>query len=152
VVVGKDDRVLREIASLTKIMTCYMVCSLIEEMGVDPKTSFVSVSRRAATQVGTTACLKEGWTLSVYDLLHGLMLPSGNDAAIALAENFGAYLNILKERRKLKPGIIETGDPVSEFVSEMNALAKRMHLKASRFSNPHGLADRSNKSTATDMA
>ena len=41
---------------------------------------------------GTTAKIRTGDELSVWDMLHGLMLPSGNDAAICLAENFGEYL------------------------------------------------------------
>jgi len=55
-----------------------------------------------ATQVvGTQAYIKEGDELSYMDLLHGLMLPSGNDAALLIAEYFG---NILKERKYSRPG------------------------------------------------
>ena len=49
----------------------------------------LQVSKNAATIGGTSAKLKTGDVLSVWDLLHGLMLPSGNDAAICLSEHFG---------------------------------------------------------------
>ena len=49
---------------------------------------------------GTSAKLRTGDVLSVWDLLHGLMLPSGNDAAITLAEHFGQYLFEVATRYK----------------------------------------------------
>ena len=52
----------------------------------------LQVSKTAATVGGTSAKLRSGDVLSVWDLLHGLMLPSGNDAAMTLAEHFGQYL------------------------------------------------------------
>jgi D-alanyl-D-alanine carboxypeptidase len=50
------------------------------------KLTYCRVSKLAAKVGGTSAFLKEGLRLSVYDLLHGLMLPSGNDAALCLSE------------------------------------------------------------------
>lgn len=61
-------------------------------MGTDKHNSIVTVSKRASEEIGTSGHLMEGHTFSVWDLLHALMLPSGNDAAIALAEHFGDYL------------------------------------------------------------
>jgi D-alanyl-D-alanine carboxypeptidase len=87
-----------EIASLTKIMTAYLVCLQISEHNINPKEVFLRVSKRATFIGGTSACLKEGQRLSIYDLLVGLMLPSGNDAAIVLAEHFGRLL-LLEENR-----------------------------------------------------
>jgi D-alanyl-D-alanine carboxypeptidase len=55
------------------------------------KTLF-TVSENAATTPGTTACLRTAQRLKIFDLLHALMLPSGNDAAVCLAENFGDLL------------------------------------------------------------
>ena len=52
----------------------------------------VSVSEFATQVNGTSSNLQLGDTLTLLDLLHGLMLPSGNDAALAIAENFGVYL------------------------------------------------------------
>lgn len=56
---------------------------------MDIKRTYFTVSDRAASTLGTTAYLKEGQKLSIVDLLYALMLPSGNDAAVTLAENFG---------------------------------------------------------------
>jgi serine-type D-Ala-D-Ala carboxypeptidase (penicillin-binding protein 5/6) len=60
----------------------------------------LQVSKNAATIGGTSAKLRAGDVLSVWDLLHGLMLPSGNDAAITLAEHFGQYLFEVATRYK----------------------------------------------------
>lgn len=53
---------------------------------------YFSVSLGAAETIGTTANLSENEWISIEDLLYGLMLPSGNDAAMVLAENFGCLL------------------------------------------------------------
>lgn len=81
----------REVASLTKIMTCYVVLNLMERFSLNDET-LIEVSGDAAGVHGTSADLVEGDTLTIWQLLHGLMLPSGNDAAHALAEYFGALL------------------------------------------------------------
>ena len=56
------------------------------------RRTMLKVSKCAASMGGTTAKIRTGDELSVWDMLHGLMLPSGNDAAICLAENFGDYI------------------------------------------------------------
>ena len=89
---GKLERERREIASLTKIMTCYVVLNLIERFKIDERNEMIEISEQAADTSGTTAELKPGDVLSLWDLLHGLMLPSGNDAAMTLAENFGEFI------------------------------------------------------------
>lgn len=81
----------REIASLTKIMTCMLVLFLTKKFGIE-LASPVKVSRRAVGMPGTSAQLQASDRPTVNDLLHGLMLPSGNDAAYALAEHFGRVL------------------------------------------------------------
>ena len=75
-------------ASLTKMMTALVVLDLSQDMNLDIKTTYFKVSLRASQTIGTTANLVDGQVLSIWDLLHGLMLPSGNDAAMVLAENF----------------------------------------------------------------
>ena len=60
----------------------------------------LQVSKTAASIGGTSAKLRAGDVLTVWDLLHGLMLPSGNDAAIVLAEHFGQYLFEVATRYK----------------------------------------------------
>lgn len=69
-------------------------------MNVNPANIYCRVSKRAASIYGTSACLFEGHRLTVYDLLAGLMLPSGNDAARVLAEHFGRYFLISECRGK----------------------------------------------------
>lgn len=96
VVFEKGCSVKREMASLTKIMTCLLVLDLCEELDLDCTTFRMLVSARAASVNGTTAELTAGTELTVRDLLYGLMLPSGNDAALALAEYFGTLLNLAR--------------------------------------------------------
>lgn len=87
-----------EIASMTKIMTMYVCLKIIKvdlkcfELGL--KDLYCRGSAYAAKIGGTTAYIKDDLRYSVYDLLVGLMLPSGNDAAIVLAEHFGRLLII----------------------------------------------------------
>ena len=64
----------------------------MDQFNLNKHSTLITISKRASSEVGTTAYLQEGDVLSVWDLLHALMLPSGNDAAIALAEYFGDYL------------------------------------------------------------
>jgi len=73
-------------------MTCLICLDLIEEIECDPEDTYIQVSHWAASVKGTSALLKKDDILSVTDLLYGLMLPSGNNAAYSLAENFGEYL------------------------------------------------------------
>lgn len=73
------------IASLTKIMTCHIVIKTLHRLKIDPKNFSITVSKRASLVPGTSARLQAGDTFSALDLLYGLMLPSGNDAALALA-------------------------------------------------------------------
>ena len=63
-------------------------------MNLNPKKVYFRASYYAAKISGTTAHIKEGLRYSVFDLLIGLMLPSGNDASLVLAENFGRFLSI----------------------------------------------------------
>ena len=87
---NKDE--IREMASLTKMMTALVTLELASELRLDIRSTFFKVSQRASTTIGTTANLVEGQVMSIWELLHGLMLPSGNDAAMVLAENFSVRL------------------------------------------------------------
>ena len=64
----------------------------MRKIKLDTQKTMLQVSKTAATVGGTSAKLRSGDVLSVWDLLHGLMLPSGIDAAMTLAEHFGQYL------------------------------------------------------------
>lgn len=89
VIHSKKATLRRECASLTKMMTLYTTVKLMERYGLLPKETFVEVSRIGSRIIGTSACLKEGDCLSVWELYFGMMLPSGNDAAYTLADYFG---------------------------------------------------------------
>ncbi|OMJ82894.1 hypothetical protein SteCoe_16291 [Stentor coeruleus] len=135
---GFNDIQIREVASLTKIMTCILCLNVISfnQMSLDRK---IIVSTRAANTNGTTAGLRSGDTLTLRDLLYGLMLPSGNDAAVILAEYFGDFLY---------PNCIK---PVKKFVFEMNKVAVEVGMSSSHFANPHGLMHKKNLACARDI-
>ena len=97
------------------------------------------VSRRTGV---TAPGLREGDVLTYRDLLHGLMLSSGNDAAQAIARTVGQTL--LEHEQH--------GDPVGRFVRAMNELAVELRLTRTRFANPNGLDVKGLYSTAKDIA
>ncbi len=133
-----------EIASTTKIMTALVVVRL---MAKDPavRDEVVTFSGRADRTVGSSSDVREGEHLPVHELLYGLLLPSGNDAAVALAEHFGA---------RLKPDHDATGqvDPLPRFIAEMNRVAVELGLKETHFANPNGLPAPGHRSSARDLA
>lgn len=97
----------------------------------------------------------------IEDLLYGLMLPSGNDAALTLAENFGCllYFNSIGQSHVFQEihsvdvtEDIYTKDYQRLFVAEMNKLAKELELKNTNFANVHGLQNVQNKSSCFDLA
>lgn len=114
-----DDQV--KIASITKVMTAILT---VENCKMDEK---ITVSNAAATVGNSTAGLLEGDELTVEQALRGLMIPSGNDAAIALAEHVG---------KKIDP---KTKDAVATFVKAMNERAQEFGCTGTLFENPHGL-------------
>jgi D-alanyl-D-alanine carboxypeptidase (penicillin-binding protein 5/6) len=137
---------------------------LVKEYEIDTKTTYFSVDKVASNTIGTTAHLQEGQVVSVYDLLRGLMLPSGNDAANCLAENFGQRLLFTKRAGMIKKPDKEDSKTKEQdddkickknkkrFVKEMNRVAISLHLSRTQFANPHGLSDKSNHSTAFELA
>lgn len=90
----------REIASLTKIMTALCCLDLCEKFKINLKTTYFKVTEWACATIGTTADLQENAWMTIEDLLCGLMLPSGNDAATVLCENLGAVLYFDKAGNK----------------------------------------------------
>lgn len=115
------------IASITKIMTAIIA---IEEGYLD---EYVTISDEASRQVGSSLYLKPGEKMKLIDLIYGLMLRSGNDAAYAIAEEI-------------------SGD-VGAFAYLMNEKAKELGMYNSFFENPSGLDETTkNMSTAYDMA
>jgi len=114
------------IASLTKIMTA------IVAIDHGKLTDTVKTSKRAAGKEGSSIYLQLGEEMSLLNMLYGLMLRSGNDAATAIAEHVGGS---------------EEG-----FVHLMNEKAAFLGLKHTQFKNPHGLDEEGHYSSANDLA
>jgi len=98
-------------ASLTKIMTAIVCIKLAEELKLNWEETYFTVSNKGAGTIGTTAFLVDEQKVRMQDLLYGLMLPSGNDAAVTLAENFGERMRDLKRpgARKMVTTDCKTG-------------------------------------------
>jgi D-alanyl-D-alanine carboxypeptidase (penicillin-binding protein 5/6) len=136
---GHNAAEARPMASTSKIMTAWVVCRLA---AADAKVldEVVTFSDRAAKTPGSSAKLNAGEKVPVKDLLYGLMLPSGNDAAVALAEHFGPRFGSEKD-----------GDGLERFVGEMNRRAKSLGLKEMAYQDPNGLSPQ-NVSSVHDLA
>jgi D-alanyl-D-alanine carboxypeptidase len=115
----------RLIASTTKLMTAMAAVSLLD---VDMEYTITDADTRVE---GSSMYLRAGETLTVMDLLYGLILRSGNDAALALGGAAGG---------------------VDILVAEMNRLAAEFGMANTSFANPHGLDHEDHYSTARDMA
>ncbi len=122
----KNAHFRRDPASTTKVLTALIV---LERAKLSDTTR---ISRRAAYTPGSRMYLKPGEVHSVHDLLHGLLLRSGNDAAVALAEHVAGS--------------------VEGFAKLMNEKARELGARRSHFTNPHGLTDAHHFSTAYDLA
>ena len=123
---GKNEITKTKMASTTKIMTSLIV---IENSKLD---DIVEISAKAAGTGGSRLKIKKGDKISVKDLLYGLMLRSGNDAAVALAEYIG--------------GSIEG------FAILMNKKAKELGLENTNFVTPHGLDSEDHYTTPYELA
>jgi D-alanyl-D-alanine carboxypeptidase len=158
---GKRNYKKREMASLTKMMNLITVLEIMQREGLDPAKIRVTATKAACSVTGTTAELKMGAIYTLYDLLFGMMLPSGNDAAYLIAETCGWLLKLSKEG-KLEPtiayheptlrGLMESNGQTAFYMREMNRLALKLQMVSSNFANPHGLSCTSNYSTAEDLA
>ncbi len=118
-------------ASLTKLMTAYVVFGALESgrIRLDDRAH---VSEKAWRTGGTRMFIELNSDVRLEDLLRGLLIQSGNDAAVALAEHVAGS--------------------VDAFVGEMNAAAKALGMQNSTFRNPHGLPARGHYTTAHDLA
>lgn len=140
---GSSEDEVRDVASLTKVLTCYTCLKLAKRYPAVTLDLNLKVSPRAANMPGTRAGLLPGDELSVKNLLYGLMLPSGNDAAVCLAEGIGTILIHAKGLNQ------KEHNAEAVFVAEMNAFAESLGLEHSKFRNPSGLAG--GKSTAKEI-
>ena len=114
------------VASCTKIMTALLVCQQTNVLDQ------VQIPKEAVGVEGSSMYLQAGEVLAVQELLYGLMLCSGNDAAVALA--------------------IHCAGSVEEFARQMNQKARELGLDGTHFVNPHGLDAPEHYSTARDLA
>lgn len=139
-------------ASTTKLMTAWLVARLARE---DPKVleEEVVCSAFADATGGSSASIRAGERLAVRELLYGLLLPSGNDAANALAEHFGARFE--KPAKGVVWPVTTRPRPKPKawfrFVAEMNRAAQELGMKHTRYWNPHGLDCTGHHSTAQDL-
>jgi D-alanyl-D-alanine carboxypeptidase len=123
----KDPTRVLPIASVTKMMTALVVVDRV------PQGAKVRVTKEALHYQGSgVGVLPRNKWVGLSAMLHGLLLPSGNDAAIALAQR--------------------AGGTVPKFVAQMNERASSMGLTCTRYSSPSGFTDRGNHSCAADLA
>lgn len=126
VIWGKDENKRTAMASTTKIMTAIVTlenCDL---------TQTVTISKKSAGTGGSRLGLKADDKITMNDLLYGLMLKSGNDAAVAIAETVGGS--------------------VEGFAELMNEKAKELKLENTHYVTPHGLDDPEHYTTAVELA
>ncbi|MEF9951834.1 MAG: D-alanyl-D-alanine carboxypeptidase family protein [Clostridium sp.] len=127
VLYGKNHNKILAMASTTKIITAIVA---IEN---SPLTDKVTISKKAASVNGSSAGLKEGEVVTLEELVYGLMMKSGNDAAVAIAEHVG-------------------GGSVENFIALMNKKVVDIGLFDTHFVTPHGLDASGHETTAKDLA
>ena len=120
-----------EPASLTKLMTAYVVLYEIDRGGISLEDE-VKISEKAWRMGGSRMFIRVNTLVSVKDLLKGLIIQSGNDASVALAEHIA--------------------NNESSFVELMNQHAERLNMNATHFNNSTGWPDKSHYTTARDLA
>jgi len=133
IIASQDPNARIEPASLTKIMTAYLVFQAVRDKKLELNQKVnVSVKAWKVDSSSSKMFIDPATPVSINDLLYGLMVQSGNDAAVALAEAVA-------------------GDE-GTFVTLMNREAQRMGLTNTHFANPHGLPSPENYSTAQDLS
>ena len=130
ILAAKDIDTPVEPASLTKLMTAYLVFDALKARKIDLKQT-LPVSERAWKMPGSRMFIDPKMQVPVEDLLKGMIVQSGNDATVALAEGVGGS--------------------VERFVQLMNTQAKAMGLNATTFKNPEGLTEAGHTTTARDL-
>ncbi len=126
-----NTRQKRDPASLTKLMTAYLVFDALQQKQISLGQRLV-VPERAWKAEGSRMFIAPGAPVTAEDMIRGLIIQSGNDAAIALA--------------------IAVAGNESEFVTRMNRQAKKLGMDDTQFLNPTGLTQQGHHSTAHDMA
>lgn len=131
VLAAKTPDVAVEPASLTKLMTAYLVFDALKA-GKVKLDQTLPVSERAWKMPGSRMFIDPKMQVPVEDLIKGMIVQSGNDAVVALAEGVGGS--------------------VERFVEMMNAQAKSLGMKSTSYKNPEGLTEAGHTTTANDLA
>jgi D-alanyl-D-alanine carboxypeptidase (penicillin-binding protein 5/6) len=131
ILVAKDIDAPVEPASLTKLMTAYLVFDALRSKKIDLKQT-LPVSERAWKMPGSRMFIDPKMQVPVEDLIKGMVVQSGNDATVALAEGVGGS--------------------VERFVQLMNDQAKVLGMKATGYKNPEGLTEAGHTTTARDLS
>ena len=129
--VAKDIDMPVEPASLTKLMTAYLVFDALRSKKIDLKQT-LPVSERAWKMPGSRMFIDPKMAVPVEDLLKGMIVQSGNDATMALAEGVGGS--------------------AERFVQLMNEQAKALGMKSTSYKNPEGLTEAGHTTTARDLS
>ena len=127
----KDIDIPVEQASLTKLMTAYLVFDAVRSKKIDLKQT-LPVSERAWKMPGSRMIIDPKMMVPVEDLIKGMIVQSGNDATMALAEGVGGT--------------------AEHFVQLMNEQAKALGMKATTYKNPEGLTEPGHTTTARDLS
>ncbi len=131
ILAAKDPDMAVEPASLTKLMTAYLVFDALKSRKIDLKQT-LPVSERAWKMPGSRMFIDPKMRVPIEDLIKGMIVQSGNDATVALAEGVGGS--------------------VERFVQLMNDQAKVLGMKNTGYRNPEGLAEAGHTTTARDLA
>ena len=131
VLAAKDPDMAVEPASLTKLMTAYLVFDALKSRKIDIKQT-LSVSERAWKMPGSRMFIDPKMKVPVEDLIKGMIVQSGNDATVALAEGVAGS--------------------VERFVQLMNEQAKLLGMNSTVYKNPEGLTAPGHTTTARDLA
>ncbi|HEY1101841.1 MAG TPA: D-alanyl-D-alanine carboxypeptidase family protein [Burkholderiaceae bacterium] len=131
ILAAKDIDMPVEPASLTKLMTAYIVFDALRARKIDLKQTF-PVSERAWKTPGSRMFIDPKMMVPVEDLIKGMVVQSGNDATVALAEGVGGT--------------------VERFVQLMNEQAKALGMKGTSYKNPEGLTEPGHTTTARDLS
>ncbi len=124
---ARNENEKRAIASITKLMTALVAAEYLDDL-----SQTITIQKEWTGIEGTSLYLKAGEEISLETLLYGLLLHSGNDAAVALA--------------------VHCAGDVETFVGWMNQRARDLGMTGTHFSDPNGLGDEEHYSTALDMA
>ena len=116
----------REVASLTKMMTAYTILEICKQYRLKLNAIRIEICSVGSNIRGTSAKLRQGDCLSAEQLMYGMMLPSGNDAAVALGTHFGG---IIKSEGKLDPEIVISQEAIERRLRAIKIVRARDYLE-----------------------